>query len=101
MERLSLAIQLGVLTGTFVFSAAALYALHLRASRINSVFQLFLQPQTGVAILKCMMDVILVILLSLQVSPVGHLLKERSLLAVKFLIRISLICVIAAEVCCH
>ena len=101
MERLSLTIHLGVLAGILVFSAAALYALHLRSSRTNSVFQLFLQPETGIKALKCMMDVILVILLSLKVSPVGHLLEEGSLFVAKFLIRVSLTCVMAAEVCWH
>ena len=101
MEMLILAVHLGVLTGTLIFSAAALYALHLRSSRINSVFQLFLQPQTWITTLKCMVDVILVIFLSLNVSPVGDLLEEGNLLAIKLLIRVSLTCVMAAEVCWH
>ena len=98
MDRLSLAIHLGVLASTLVFSTAALYALHLRSSRINSILQLFLQPQTGITTAKCTVDVILVVLLGLKVSPVGHSLKEGSVLAVKFLIRVSLTCVLAAEV---
>ena len=69
MEKLSLAIHLGVLIGTFVFSAAALYALCLRSGRINSVLQLLSQPQTGITISKCADDGTLVVLLSLEVSP--------------------------------
>lgn len=71
-------IHLSVLASTLVVSAAALYALHSRSSRINSVLQLFLQPQTGITTAKCMVNVILVILLGLKVSPVGHsLLRLR------------------------
>ena len=110
MERFSLAIQLGVLTGTLVFSVAALYPLYLRSGRINSVIRLLSQPQTGITVLKCAVDVTLVVLLSLEVSFVVSDGQYRitvydpclndigSELAVKLLTRFSLTCVMAAEV---
>ena len=110
MERLSLVIHLGVLTGTLIFSTAALSTLFLRCSRIDSRLQLFSQPQTWTTISKCTCDVTLVVLLTLEVSATCDgqqrttlhdlcLGDVRSDLAVKFFTRVSLTCVIAAEVC--
>lgn len=102
MAEVSPHVHLGVLACVFVFLLLLLPVLYWRSVRMHSIRGMVCQPQSWILILKCGLDLTLVILLALGTFNVALLENTQSgrdlRLAVDLLLRCSITCVASAEV---